>query len=104
DDGRGPLENGGQYHEPAARRPFAQDVGVADAEIRFTPGDRLRDVDPGTAFADADVETGGAVEALFKGLVVAGELKLMLPFELHRYGIECSGRMRGCQHQASAYD
>ena len=79
DDGRGTLEYGGQHDQPAARCPVTQNAGAADPEIRLAAGDRLCDIYIGTAFADGNVETGVAVEALFKRLIVARELKLMLP-------------------------
>ena len=104
DDGRGTLEYGGQHDQPAARSPVTQNAGAADPEIRLAAGNRLGDIDIGTAFSDGNVETSVAVEALLKRLIVARELKLMLPFELHRYGIERRGRMRCRQHQRSDHD
>src|SRR5580692_10371386 len=65
---------------PKANRPFAQNAGTADAEIRLVAGDRFGDADTRPALANGDVETGVAVEILFKRRVVAGELKLVLPF------------------------
>jgi len=50
-----------------------------------------------------DVETRVAVEALFKCLVIASELKLMLPFELQGHCIERGGRTRCQQEQASGH-
>ena len=83
---------------------MTQNAGAADPEIRLAAGNRLRDIDIGAALSDGYVETSVAVEALLKRLIVARELKLMLPFELHRYGIERRGRMRCRQHQRSDHD
>jgi len=58
----------------------------------------------GAAFPDGDVETSVAVEALLKRLIVAGELKLMLPFELQRHCLERNGRVRCRQRQGSPND
>src|SRR3981189_1030541 len=93
-DSRGALEDRGQHDQAAALRPVAKNTGAADPEIRFAAGNRFGDIDIGTALADGDVETGVAIEALLERRVVASELELMLPFELQRYLIERSGRMR----------
>jgi hypothetical protein len=82
DDGRGTLEYGGQHDQPAARCPVAQNAGAADPEIRLAAGNRLGNVDIRAALPDGNVQASVAVEALLKGLIVARELKLMLPFEL----------------------
>ena len=103
-DGRGALEDDSQHDQPASRDPFAQNAGTANAEIRFDAGDRLRNVNTGTALADGDVETGVTVETLFQCGVVTSELELVLPLELQRYCIERSGGMRCQQHQASGDD
>src|SRR6202035_5384472 len=103
-DGRGTSEDGGQHDQPAAHRPFAQNAGAADAEIRLAAGNRFGDIDTGTAFANGNVEARVAVETLLKRRVVASELKLVLPFELQRYRIERSGRMRCQQDQAGRHD
>jgi len=67
----------------------AETPGAADPEIRLAAGNRLRDtLYRGPPFPDGDVETSVAVEALLKRLIVAGELKLMLPFELQRHCLE----------------
>src|SRR5207244_442467 len=92
DDGGRTLENGGQHDQPAAGGPFAQHVGAAGAEIRLAAGNGFGDVDVRTAFTDGNVETGVAVEALFKRSVVAGELELVFPFELQGYRFA-----RGCR-------
>ena len=77
------LEDGGEHDQPAAYRPFPQNAGAADPEIRLAAGNQLGDLDVGAAFANGNVETGVAVEALLKGLIIARKLKLMLPFELN---------------------
>jgi hypothetical protein len=64
----------------------------------------LPDVDIGAALADGDVETGVAIETLLERRVIASELELMFPFELQRYLIQRSGRMRCQQDQASGHD
>src|SRR5258705_6929650 len=104
DDGRGTLEYGGQHDQPAPRSPVTQNAGAADPEICLAAGNRFSDVDSRTALADGDVETRVAVEALFKCLVIAGELKLMLPFELQGHCIERGSWMRCRQKQGSPGD
>jgi hypothetical protein len=103
-DSRGTLKNSGQHDQPSARCPVAQNTGAADPEIRLAVGNRLGNVDIRAALPDGDIQTSVAVEALLKGLIVACELKLMLPFELNRGGIDRCGRMCCRQHQRSRYD
>ena len=93
DDGRGTLEYGGQHDQPAARSPVTQNAGAADPEIRPATGDRPRDIYIRATFSNGNVQARIAVEALLKRLIVAGELKLMLPFELQSSGIQREGRM-----------
>ena len=64
---------------PAARPPVTQNARGADPEIRLAAGNRLGDVDIRATFSDGNVETRVTVEALLQRLVVAGELKLVLP-------------------------
>jgi hypothetical protein len=101
------LEDGGQNDQPAAQSPLPQNAGAADAEIRTAAGNRLSDVDAGTALADSDVETSVAIETLLKRCILAGKLKLVFPFELHRYLIErrqdAAPRMRCRQDQAGGH-
>ena len=63
--------------------------------------DCFGDVDAGTAVPDRNFQTRIAVEALLKRLIVAGELKLMLPFELQGSGIQCKRGIRCGQHERS---
>ena len=83
DDGRGTLEYGGQHDQPAARSPVTQNAGAADPEIRLAAGNRLRNIDIRAAFSNGNVQASVAVVVLLKCLIVARELKLMLPFELN---------------------
>ena len=89
-----------QHDQVATRGPFAQNIGAAGTEIRLAAGDCLGNVDIGTALADGDVETGVAVETLLKRRVVAGELKLVLPFELQGNLFERNGLMHWRKQQA----
>jgi hypothetical protein len=98
------LEDNGQHDQAAALRPFTQNAGAADAEIRFAAGDRLSGVDIGAALADSDVEPGVAIVPLRERRVVARELELVFPFELQGYLFERGRRMRCQQDQASGHD
>ena len=82
DDRCGTLEYGGQHDQPAACSPFTQNAGAADPEICLAVGDCPRDVYIRAAFSNGNVQARIDVEALLKRLIIAGELKLMLPFEL----------------------
>lgn len=104
DDGRGMLEYGGQHDQPTAGSPVAQNACAADAEICGAAGNGLGGIDSRATFSNSDVETGVAVEALLKRLIVACELKLMLPLELNRDRIERCGRLRSRQRQRGDRD
>ena len=104
DDDRRVLEDGCQHDEPATKLPFAKDTGAADTEIGLAAGNLFGDVDSGTALADRDVEPSVAVEPSFKGRVVAGELKLVFPFQLQRNLIERCGRTQCKQDYANDQD
>jgi hypothetical protein len=77
------LEYGGQHDQPAARCPVTQNTGATDPEVCLAAGNRLGNIDIRAAFPDDNVQTSVAVEALLERLIVARELKLMLPFELN---------------------
>src|SRR6266853_42538 len=62
-------------------------------------GNSFGSVDAWTPFSDGDVKTRVSVESLFKCLVIAGKLKLMLPFELQGHCVQRGSWMRCRQNQ-----
>ena len=69
-----------------SRRPAAQSrrtLALQTPKSAFAAGNRLGNVDIRAALPDGNVQASVAVKALLKGLIVARELKLMLPFELN---------------------
>ena len=104
DDGGGVLKDYAQHDEIAAVGPVEQDAGRAYPEVGLPGGHHLVGIHVGAALPNLHVETSVAIEPLLKRSVISGELKLMLPFQLQRNLIECSGRLESTKDQAGGYD
>jgi hypothetical protein len=76
------LEDRGQHHHRLADAARQQQGGVADAVLGLALHHGLQRIGAGARFQQRDIEAGVAVVALVLRGVVAGELELVLPFEL----------------------
>jgi hypothetical protein len=64
-------------------------AGGAYPEVGSAGDDVFDSVDIGAALANLDFKTGVTVKALLKGGIITGELKLVKPFELEGYDVDC---------------
>ena len=77
------LEDGSESDERSACNARQQDIGIADTVIGYTRQHLLARRLVGTAFDQFDIKILIAVKTLDLGGVVAGKLKLVMPFELN---------------------
>jgi hypothetical protein len=69
-------------HKPRGFQLLKQNACRANSEICFAALNGLHGIDIGATLANFDIKAHVSVITLLERRVVAGELKLMLPFEL----------------------
>ena len=76
------LKDHSEDHEPRGFQLLEQNACRANSEIGLAALDGLHGIDIGSTLANFDLKASVPVVTSLERRVVAGELKLMLPFEL----------------------
>jgi hypothetical protein len=76
------LKDHSEDHEPRGFQLLKQNAGRANSEVGLAALNGLHGIDIGSTLANFDIKARVPVITPLERRVVAGELKLMLPFEL----------------------